>query len=146
MRVDGPLQELTYRVIGAAMAAHNKLGPGLKESAYHHALALELQEVGLSCQEEKAIEILLDGVSIGLLYIDLLVEESLVVEVKAISHMLTDEELAQVITYLAATGLSAGVLINFGRKRLEYRRVLPPRKLDAWRHRIRRYVWTPKKA
>lgn len=146
MRVDGPLQELTYRIIGAAMAAHNKVGPGLKESAYHHALTLELQEAGLSCQEEKAIEILLDGTSIGLLYLDLLVEGSVVVEVKAISHVLTDEELAQVITYLASTGLKAGVLINFGRKRLEYRRVLPPRKLDAWRSRIRRYVWTPKKA
>jgi GxxExxY protein len=145
MRLAGPMRGLTYRVIGAAMAAHNKLGPGLKESVYHHALTLE-QEAGLSCQEEKAIEILLDGVSIGLLYLDLLVEDSLVVEVKAISHMLTDEELAQVITYLAATGLTAGVLINFGRKRLEYRRVLPPRKLDAWRNRIRGYVWTPKKA
>ena len=144
MWVDGPLQELTYRVIGAAMAAHNKLGPGLKESANHHALTFELQEAGMSCQEEKAIEILLNGTSIGLLYLDLLVDDSVVVEVKAISHMLTDEELAQVITYLAATGLTAGVLINFGRKRLEYRRVLPPRKLDAWRHRIRRYVWTPK--
>jgi GxxExxY protein len=146
MRVDGPLQELTYGIIGAAMAAHNKLGPGLKESAYHHALTIELQEAGLSCLEEKPIEILLDGTSIGLLYLDLLVEDLVVVEVKAIPHMLTNEELAQVITYLAATAHGAGLLINFGRTRLEYPRVLPPRKLDAWRNRVRRYVWTPKKA
>ncbi|HEV8573922.1 MAG TPA: GxxExxY protein, partial [Dehalococcoidia bacterium] len=63
MRLDGPLQELTYRVIGAAMETHDKLGPGLKESAYHHALSLELQTAGLSCQEEKAVEIVLEGKS-----------------------------------------------------------------------------------
>ena len=145
MRVDGPLQDLTYRIIGAAMRVHNKVGPGLKESVYHNALALELEEAGLSYQKEESVEILLDSTVVGLLFMDPLVESTVIVEVKALSHMLTDEELAQVITYLAATGLTAGVLVNFGRNRLEYRRVLPPRKLDAWRNRINGYVWKPKK-
>ena len=101
MRVDGPFQELTYRIN-------------------------------------------FDGAFVGLLYLDLLVEDSVVVELKALSHLLTNEELAQVIPYLAATGRHAGVLINFGRKRLEYRRILPPRKLDGWRDRILRYAWNPK--
>jgi GxxExxY protein len=93
--------------------------PALRKAAYHHALALELQREGLSYEEEKGIEIYLDGTSIGLLYLDVLVEGCVVVEVKAFSHMLTDEELAQVITYLGATGLPVGVLVNFGRGRLE---------------------------
>jgi len=144
MQVEGPLQQLTYRIIGAAMKAHNAVGPGLKESAYHHALALELQREGLSYEEERGTEIYLEGTSIGLLYLDLLVEGSVVVEVKAFSHMLTDEELAQVITYLGATGLPVGVLVNFGRGRLEYRRILPPTKLNEWKKRISRYVWKPR--
>jgi hypothetical protein len=58
--------------------------------------------------------------------------------------MLTNGEVAQVICYLAATGLKVGLLINFGRKRLEYRRILPTRKLDGWQERIQRYLWNQK--
>jgi hypothetical protein len=57
--------------------------------------------------------------------------------------MLTNEEVAQVITYLCALRLDVGLLINFGRKRLEYRRILPPQDVTRWRERIRRYVWNP---
>ncbi len=67
----------------------------------------------------------------------------MIVEEKALSHLLTDEEVAQVITYLAAMGLQVGLLINFGRQRLEYRQILPPKKLDEWQNRIRRYLWNP---
>ena len=62
---------------------------------------------------------------------------------KAFSHLLTNEEIAQVITYLAATGLPVGLLINFGRKRLEFKRILPPKKLEGWQNRIQRYLWKP---
>jgi hypothetical protein len=58
--------------------------------------------------------------------------------------MLTNEDIAQVICYLAATGLKVALLLNFGRKRLEYRRILPPKKLDGWQERIQRYLWRPK--
>jgi GxxExxY protein len=139
-----PLEDLTYTVIGCAMRVHNQLGPGLKEAAYQHALSQELQAAGLSFETERPVEIFLDGTSIGLLYVDHLVEGQLVVEEKAISHLLTNEEIAQVITYLCALELDVGLLLNFGRRQLEYKRILPPKDVSRWRERIRRYVWTPK--
>jgi len=143
MRIDGSQQDVTFKIIGAAMTVHNALGPGLKELTYHKAMSLELEKAELSFEEEKAVEIYVDGSSVGLLYLDHLVEATVVVEEKAFSHLLTEEEVAQVITYLAATRFPVGLLLNFGRQRLEYRRILPPRSLGEWQKRIRRYVWTP---
>ncbi len=138
-----PLEELTYKVIGCAMRVHNTLGPGLKEAAYQKALSLEMETAGLSFEPERAVEIFVDGTSIGLLYLDHLVEEQVWVEEKAFSHLLTQEEIAQVITYLCATGLNVGLLLNFGRRRLEHKRIFPPQNVSRWRERINRYVWKP---
>ncbi len=146
MTVGKPLEDLTYRVIGAAMNVHNALGPGLKEAAYQKALSLEIEKAGLSFQAEKAVTISVDGTEIGLLYLDNLVEGQLVVEEKAFSHLLTQEEIAQVITYLCATGLNVGLLLNFGRRRLEYKRIFPPKNVERWPERINRYVRRPKQA
>ena len=139
-----PLEDLTYKVIGAAMNVHNALGPGLKEAAYQRALSLEMERVGLSFEAEKAVTITIDGTDIGLLYLDHLVEDQLVVEEKALSHLLTREEIAQVITYLCATGTQVGLLLNFGRKRLEYKRIFPPKNVARYRERINRYLATPR--
>jgi GxxExxY protein len=136
-----PHQEVTYRIIGCAMAVHNELGPGLREGIYQRALAVKMEQAGLAQLEEKAIEIYLDGACIGLLYLDHLVEDLVVVEIKALRHLLTNDEVGQVITYLAATGYPVGLLLNFAGKSLEYKRIFPPRKLDAWRNRIQRYIW-----
>jgi GxxExxY protein len=141
-----PLEDLTYRVIGAAMKVHNALGPGLKEAAYQKALSLEMDKAGLSFESEKAVTISIDGTEIGLLYPDHLVEGQLVVEEKAFSHLLTQEEIAQVITYLCALSLKVGLLLNFGRRRLEYKRIFPPKNIAPWRERINRYIWQPKHA
>ncbi len=143
MTVGKPLEDLTYKVIGGAMKVHNALGPGLKEAAYQKALSLEMEKTGLSFEAEKTVTISVDGAEIGLLYLDHLVEGQLVVEEKAFSHLLTQEEIAQVITYLCATSLNVGLLLNFGRRRLEYKRIFPPRNLERWRERISRYVWKP---
>jgi len=66
-----------------------------------------------------------------------------VVENKAFSHMLTKAEVAQVITYLAISQAKVGLLLNFGRSRLEYQRILPPKKFEDWRIRAARYAWKP---
>ena len=139
-----PLEELSCGVIGAAMRVHNKLGPGLKEAAYQKALSLEMEAAGLSFEAERPAEVFVDGTSVGLLYLDHLVEGELVVEEKAFSHLLTREEVAQVITYLCATGLQVGLLINFGRGRLEYKRIFPPKDVERWRERVVRYAWKPR--
>jgi GxxExxY protein len=141
---DIPHQNITYKIIGAAMRVHNRVKPGLRERHYQRDLTAEMREAGLRVSEEHHIELYDGDRWLGRLYLDHLVEDCVVVEVKAFSHMLTNEEVAQVICYLAATGLKVGLLLNFGRKRLEYRRILPPRKLDGWQERIRRYLWKPK--
>ena len=143
MNAGKPLEDMTYKVIGAAMSVHNALGPGLKEAVYQRALSLEMERAGLSFEAEKAVTISIDGSQVGRLYLDHLVEGQLVVEENALSHLLTQEEIAQVITYLCATGTQVGLLLNFGRKRLEYKRIFPPKNVGRYRERINRYLATP---
>ena len=138
-----PHQETTYKIIGAAMRVHSRLGPSLREKHYQRALTAELVELGLGVSEEHHLEIFDEEHWLGRLYLDQLVEECVIVETKAFSHLLTNDEIAQVICYLAATGLKVGLLINSGRERLEYKRILPPRKLDGWQERIQRFLWNP---
>jgi GxxExxY protein len=139
-----PFQDLTYKIIGAGMRVHGNLGPGLKEDHYQRALAIELRQMDLSVPEEYYVEIHNKGDWLGRLYLDLLVEDSVIVETKAFPHLLTNEEIAQVICYLAATGLKVALLFNFGRRKLEYKRILPPRIVDGWEDRIQRFLWKPK--
>ena len=136
-----PHQDVTYKIIGCAMAVHDELGPGLREGIYQRALAVKMEQAGLDHAEEKAVEIYLDDTCIGMLYLDHVVEHSVVVEIKALRHRLTNDEVGQVITYLAATGHPVGLLLNFAGKSLEYKRILPPKKLDEWKNRIQRYLW-----
>ncbi|HIE38655.1 MAG TPA: GxxExxY protein [Anaerolineales bacterium] len=124
---DATGNDLTYRIIGAAMAVHNALGPGYKEKVYERALATELVRRGIAVQRQVPVEVYHADVPVALFYLDLLVEQMVVVELKAFSHQLTGDELAQVINYLKATQAPVGLLFNFGRRRLEWRRVFPGR-------------------
>jgi GxxExxY protein len=140
--VDDGLGGLTYRIIGCAMSVHNALGPGLKEEHYEKALAAALAQESLTYERQKPLEVRLDESSVGVVILDLLVGGNVIVEVKARQWLLTNDEIGQVITYLLATDLHVGLLINFGRKRLDYRRVFRPKKLvDS---RVARYVVNPK--
>jgi GxxExxY protein len=122
---DATGNDLTYRVIGAAMTVHNALGPGYKEEVYERALGVELAKQGIAARSQAPIEVYHEGVLVALFYLDLFVEGQVVVEVKAFSHQLTNDELAQVINYLKASSAPVGLLLNFGRRKLEYRRVFP---------------------
>jgi GxxExxY protein len=138
-----PYQNITYQIIGGAMRVHGRLGPGLKEEHYQRALAIELREIGLSVSEEYYVEVHDNDRWLGRLYLDLLIEENVIAEIKSFPHLITNEEIAQVICYLAATGYKVALLLNFGRKRLQYNRILPPRILEGWQDRIQRFLWKP---
>ena len=135
-----PHGDVTYGTIGAAMRVHSRLGPGLRERHYQRDLIAEIQKTGRSAKEEYFVEIWDGDVWLGRLYVDVLVDDVVIVECKAFSHLLTDEEVAQVICYLATTGLQVGLLLNFGRKRLEYKRILPPKVLDGWQSKVGRFL------
>lgn len=119
--------DLTYRMIGAAMEVHNQLGPGYKEAVYEKALLVELLKRGMAARSQAPITVFYNAQQVGLFYLDILVEEQVVVEIKAFAHSLTGDELAQIINYLKAGGYQVGLLFNFGRRKLEYRRVFPPK-------------------
>jgi GxxExxY protein len=119
--------QLTFQIIGAAMAVHNQLGAGYKEEVYEKALFVELSQRGISAQRQHPVTVEHSGEVVGIFYLDILAGDQVVIEVKAFSHQLTNDELAQVINYLKASGVHVGLLFNFGRRRLEYRRVFPPK-------------------
>ena len=123
--VDSTGNDLTFRIIGAAMTVHNKLGPGYKEEIYERALALELNSREIEVQTQYPVSVEMYDEQVALFYLDLFVENQVVVEIKAFSHPLTNDELAQVINYLKATNASIGLLFNLGRRKLDYRRVFP---------------------
>jgi GxxExxY protein len=123
---DGDAREITHGVIGAAIEVHRVLGPGLLESVYEEALAIELELRGIPFQRQMAIELQYKGRPIGQARLDLLVAGSLVVELKAVEH-LAAVHTAQVLSYLRATRHRRGLLITFnvpvlrlGIKRLVY--------------------------
>jgi len=128
--VDDPTGNLTYRIIGAAMAVHNHIGPGYKEEVYENALFAELQRCEIQVENQFPISVFDGPDPVAQFYLDLFVENQVVVEVKAFSHQLTNDELAQVINYLKAGQATVGLLFNFGRRRLEYRRIFPPKNVS----------------
>ena len=110
--------DLTYKIIGAAMEVHKTLGPGFLEAVYEAALVFGLQRLGLAFERQKVIAVNYKGVVIGEYRADLLIENSVIVELKA-HKALTPVDEAQLINYLKASGLRVGLLFNFGSMSLQ---------------------------
>ncbi len=107
------LDDLSYRVIGAAYRVHSQLGPGLLEAAYEKCLAAELDDEGLRYARQPRLALRYNGRRIGNAYRpDLIVERAIVVEIKAVTQ-LTSVDLAQILTYLKLSGCTLGLLLNF---------------------------------
>lgn len=115
--------ELTARIIGAALEVHKTLGNGFQEVIYQRALAIELQERGLAFVREQVMEINYKGQRLGTRRVDFFIEGKVMVELKAVIR-LEDVHLAQALNYLEAYNLEIGLLINFGSKSLDFKRVM----------------------
>ncbi len=113
------LNSLTKRVIGAAMSVHSALGPGLLESAYETCLEYELKQLGLWVERQKPLPIVYRGVALeGGYRLDLLIEQEVVVEIKAVDQLMPIHE-AQLISYLRLSGRKVGLLVNFNVEHLK---------------------------
>jgi GxxExxY protein len=116
-------EPLSQRVIGAAIAVHTQLGPGFREDVYENALCLEFDMRGLRYERQCDIPAYYDGVLVGDHTLDLLVEGSLVIELKAVS-VLAEVHYAQLTAYLRAANVRVGLLLNFGQMPLGIKRLV----------------------
>jgi GxxExxY protein len=118
---EASINEVSERIIGCAFQVLNTLGPGFLEKVYGNALAHELGKCGLAVVQQQGIEVHYDGIVVGQYAVDLLIEGTVLVELKA-TKALDDAHAAQCIHYLKATGIRLCLLLNFGKPRLEIRR------------------------
>lgn len=115
--------ELTGKIIGCALEVHKALGNGFQEVVYQRALAIEMGLQGLSFEREKEMPLSYKGHDIGTRRVDFFVEKLIMVEIKAVIQ-LEDVHLAQAINYLEAYNMEVGLLINFGSRKMDFKRVM----------------------
>jgi GxxExxY protein len=116
-------EELTGKIIAAAIEVHRRLGPGFLESIYENALEIALKQAGIKVARQVEISIQFDGIEIGKHRLDLLVQDTIVVELKAIKS-LEDIHFAVVKSYLRAANLEHGLILNFSKPTIEVKRVI----------------------
>lgn len=115
-------KDLTSEIIAAAFEVSNNLGAGFLERVYENSLRVELEIRGLVVETQKQVRINYKGREVGLYQTDLLVNDSVIVEVKSTEQILSIHK-AQLINYLKATGLQVGLIVNFGNPKVEFERI-----------------------
>ena len=116
-------KELTGKIIQAFYEVHHVLGPGYLESIYQNALIIELKAMGLRCETEKVVEIFYRNKKVGEHRLDLVIDDKVIVELKAVAEFHPAHQ-AQVISYLKATGSKIALLVNFGKDKVDYKRII----------------------
>jgi len=116
-------EELSSKIIKAAIEVHRKLGPGFLESVYQQALPIQLKKDGMKVETQKEAKIYYNGQEVGIHRLDLVVNEKIIIELKAVKEF-DGSHIAQVISYLKATGLKIGLLLNFAKATLEIKRIV----------------------
>jgi GxxExxY protein len=116
-------EKLTERILGAAFKVHNELGCGFLEKVYENAMVVELRQGGVPSEQQKAIQVNYGGAIVGDYQADLIVDGRVLVECKAASQLDSVHE-AQLLNYLRATRIRVGLLLNFGRPKLQHRRLV----------------------
>ncbi|OYD17043.1 GxxExxY protein [candidate division WOR-3 bacterium JGI_Cruoil_03_44_89] len=124
-RIDNKIihKELSYDIMEAAFEVYNTLGPGYSEGIYEAALAKEFRDRNIKYEKQKLIEVWYKGEKMGEYRLDIVVEGKIILELKAVSELNKIFE-AQILSYLKATGLKLGILLNFGGKKVEYKRIV----------------------
>jgi GxxExxY protein len=117
------LDELTKKVIGCVYAVSNTLGNGFLEKVYENALAIELRKAELNVEQQHRIQVNYEGIAVGEFFADLVVEKSVILELK-VAKGLDENHYAQCLNYLKATGFTICLLVNFGKPRAEIKRVV----------------------
>ncbi len=117
------MNQLTEKVIGCAYTVGNTLGCGFLEKVYENALTIELRKSGLNAEQQVRMSVLYEGIEVGDYCADIIVEGVLILEIKALAA-LSDTHKAQILNYLKATNLKLGLLINFGRPKVEIKRAV----------------------
>lgn len=117
------LDKITEQIIGCAFEVANTLGSGFLEKVYENALAHELRKAGLVVRQQHAIAVRYDGIVVGDFIADLMVNDCVLVELKAV-RKLKDVHMAQCLNYLKATGLHLCLLLNFGKSRVKIKRIV----------------------
>ena len=112
--------DITEKIIKCFYKVYDEFGSGFLESVYKKALLIELTEIGLKCESQKAIKVKYKGNVIGNFIADIIVEYKIIIEIKAIEKLIPKHE-AQIINYLKATGIKLGLIVNFGSE-LEFKR------------------------
>jgi GxxExxY protein len=122
--VDQPLLygDITRKVIGAAFRVHNSLGKGLSEKVYEQAMMNAVQDLGLQVEHQKALPVFFENSKVGEQIVDLLVDNKVIVELKAV-RQLSKDHLSQLLGYLKNTRFQVGLLINFG-DRVQFKRLI----------------------
>ena len=132
VKITKEIEELCYKLIGICMNVHNEVGPGFPEEYYQRALEIEFAESEISFVAQSPVPILYKDNQLGVNYLDFLIDEKIVLEIKSV-NVLTNVNMFQVLKYLGYTGLDVALLVNFGKEKLEYKRVLPTRKMLEFR-------------
>lgn len=117
------LDRITEKIIGCIYKVSNTLGNGFLEKVYENALALELRKCGLQTDQQHGIKVSYDGAVVGEFAADLLIEKKVLIELKA-AKALDEAHMAQCLNYLKATGFSVCLLVNFGKPKVEIRRIV----------------------
>ena len=132
MEISNNINELTYKIIGACMEVHRELGPGFPEEYYQKALELEFAEQNVLFEAQKPFALYYKQVQVGMNYLDFEIGEVLILEIKSVNQ-LTNIHMFQVLKYLAASELDVALLVNFGKAKLEYKRILPTKKWQEFK-------------
>ena len=114
-------KELSYKIVGLAMEVHNKLGFGFLEKVYENALMVLLEKNGVPAQQQAPITVYFEGKVVGDYYADILVDNKIILELKAIDKI-ADVHRVQVLNYLRATGIKLAMILNFAKSSFEYER------------------------